>query len=65
MEAVAKKLNAIPIIDGTENGYSDVVNEVKNFDQAFFVNGGIKLIDEAGKEIPAKPRPRWRPYRPR
>ena len=31
MEAVAKKLNAIPIIDGTENGYSDVINEVKNY----------------------------------
>ncbi|HCH0731070.1 TPA: phage tail sheath subtilisin-like domain-containing protein [Vibrio parahaemolyticus] len=54
MEAVAKKLNAIAIIDGTENGYSDVVNEVKNFDQTLFVNGGIKLIDEAGKEITRK-----------
>lgn len=54
MEAVAKKLNAIPIIDGTENGYSDVINEVKNYDQAFFVNCGIKLLDENGQEVTRK-----------
>ncbi|HGF4956675.1 TPA: phage tail sheath subtilisin-like domain-containing protein [Vibrio parahaemolyticus] len=54
MESVAKKLNAIPIIDGTENGYSDVVNEVKNYDETFFVNCGIKLIGADGQEVTRK-----------
>ncbi|MCG9780418.1 phage tail sheath C-terminal domain-containing protein [Photobacterium damselae] len=54
MESVAKKLNAIAIIDGSENGFSEVVNEVKNYDQAFFINGGIKLINAAGEEITRK-----------
>lgn len=57
MEAVAKKLNAISIIDGTENGYSDVINEVKNYDQAFFVNCGIKILDEAGQVVTRKASP--------
>lgn len=54
MESVAKKLNAIAIIDGSENGFSEVVNEVKNYDQAFFINGGIKLINASGEEITRK-----------
>lgn len=54
MESVAKKLNAISIVDGSENGFSEVVNEVKNYDQTFFVNGGIKLINAAGEEITRK-----------
>lgn len=54
MESVAKKLNAIAIIDGSENGFSEVVNEVKNYDQAFFINGGIKLINASGEEIARK-----------
>lgn len=45
LEAVCKKLRAIPIIDGSEGGYSAVINEVKTLDEAFFVNGGIKLFD--------------------
>lgn len=45
LEAVCKKLRAIPIIDGSEAGYSAVINEVKTLDEAFFVNGGIKLFD--------------------
>lgn len=45
LEAVCKKLRAIPIIDGSEGGYSAVINEVKTLDEAFFVNGGIQLFD--------------------
>jgi hypothetical protein len=51
MESVAIKLNAIPIIDGSETGYSNVINEVKNYDQVLFVNGGIKLVDGTGQTV--------------
>lgn len=54
MEAVAKKLNAIAIIDGSEAGYSDVIAECKNFDEVLFVNGGIKLIDSSGQTVTRK-----------
>ncbi len=54
MESVAKKLNAIAIIDGTENGYSDVINECKNFDEVLFVNCGIKLVDSSGQTVTRK-----------
>lgn len=46
MEAVAKKLNAIPIIDGTQNGYSAVIAECALYKEALFVNCGVKLLDD-------------------
>lgn len=51
MEGVSKKLNAIPIIDGGEGGYSAVINEVKNFDEVFFVNCGVKIHDTKADAI--------------
>lgn len=45
LETVCKKLRAIPIIDGGEGGYDAVIGEVANLDEAFFVNGGVKLFD--------------------
>lgn len=45
LEAIAKKLNASPIIDGDESGFSNVVNDCKTYDQALFVNCGVKLFD--------------------
>ncbi|EOG5640796.1 phage tail sheath C-terminal domain-containing protein [Pseudomonas aeruginosa] len=46
MEAVAKKLNAIPIIDGSQAGYSAVVAEAAKYKEALFVNCGVKLLDD-------------------
>ncbi|MEH6353865.1 phage tail sheath C-terminal domain-containing protein [Pseudomonas sp. 3JA] len=46
MEAVAKKLNAIPIIDGTQSGYSAVIAECALYKEALFVNCGVKLLDD-------------------
>ncbi|WHA51539.1 phage tail sheath subtilisin-like domain-containing protein (plasmid) [Pseudomonas aeruginosa] len=46
MEAVAKKLNAIPIIDGSQAGYSAVVAEASKYKEALFVNCGVKLLDD-------------------
>lgn len=54
MEAVAKKLNAIAIVDGSENGYSDVIAERALFDEVLFVNCGIKLVDSSGKVVTRK-----------
>ena len=51
METVAKKLNALPIIDGSESGYSSVVDECAQFKEAIFVNAGIKLLDEKTGQI--------------
>ncbi len=45
LESVCKKLRAIPIIDGSEDGYSAVIEEVGLLDEAYFVNGGVKLFD--------------------
>lgn len=45
METLAKKLRAIPIIDGSEGGYSAVINEAQALDEVFFVNGGVKVFD--------------------
>ncbi|MCO7217124.1 hypothetical protein [Halomonas sp. OfavH-34-E] len=45
METVCKKLRAIPLIDGSEGGYSAVIAEAALLDEAFFVNGGVKLFD--------------------
>lgn len=46
MEAVAKKLNAIPIIDGGQGGYSAVIAECALYQEALFVNCGVKLLDD-------------------
>lgn len=46
METVAKKLNALPIIDGTESGYTNVIGECAQYKEAIFVNAGVKLLDE-------------------
>ncbi|MBH9149111.1 phage tail sheath C-terminal domain-containing protein [Pseudomonas aeruginosa] len=46
MEAVAKKLNAIPIIDGSQAGYSAVIAEAAKYKEALFVNCGVKLLDD-------------------
>lgn len=46
METVAKKLNAIPIIDGTESGYTPVIAECALYQEALFVNCGIKVLDD-------------------
>ncbi|TWC12017.1 hypothetical protein FBY06_14021 [Pseudomonas sp. SJZ085] len=46
MEAVAKKLNAIPIIDGTQSGYSAVIAECALYKEVLFVNCGVKLLDD-------------------
>lgn len=54
LEAIAKKLNATAIIDGSETGFPAVVAEVKLFDQALFVNCGIKLLNAEGEQITRK-----------
>lgn len=46
MEAVAKKLNAIPIIDGSQSGYTPVIAECALYQEALFVNCGVKLLDD-------------------
>lgn len=46
METVAKKLNAIPIIDGSQGGYSAVIAEAAKYKEALFVNCGVKLLDD-------------------
>lgn len=51
MEAVAKKLNAIPIIDGSQGGYSAVIAEGALYQEAFFVNCGVKLLDDITGEV--------------
>lgn len=51
MEAVAKKLNAIPIIDGSQGGYSAVIAEGALYQEAFFVNCGVKLLDDLTGEV--------------
>lgn len=45
LESVAKKLNAIPIVDGSESGFSNVIAEAANYDEVLFVNGGIEVFD--------------------
>ncbi|MCF1458084.1 MAG: phage tail sheath subtilisin-like domain-containing protein [Shewanella sp.] len=54
LEVTAKKLNAIPIIDGSQTGYSNVIAEAALFDEALFVNCGIKLVDSAGQVVTRK-----------
>jgi len=51
MEAVAKKLNAIPIIDGSQGGYSAVIAEGALYQEAYFVNCGVKLLDDVTGEV--------------
>lgn len=51
MEAVAKKLNAIPIIDGSQSGYSSVIAEGALYQEALFVNCGVKLLDDLTGEV--------------
>lgn len=45
LETIAKKLNALAIVDGSESGYSNVIAEAANFDEVIFVNGGIEVFD--------------------
>lgn len=51
MEAVAKKLNAIPIIDGSQGGYSAVIAEAALYQEAYFINCGVKLLDDLTGEV--------------
>ncbi|MGF6457500.1 phage tail sheath subtilisin-like domain-containing protein [Pseudomonas frederiksbergensis] len=51
MEVVAKKLNAIPIIDGSEKGYSVVIGEAALYQEALFVNCGVKVLDEVTGQV--------------
>lgn len=51
LEAIAKKLNATAIIDGDESGFSNVVNDCKAYDEALFVNCGVKLFDSDANAI--------------
>lgn len=51
MEVVAKKLNAIPIIDGSESGYSAVIAEAALYQETLFVNCGVKLLDDDSGEV--------------
>lgn len=46
METVAKKLNAIPVIDGSESGYSAVIGEVADYQEVYFCNCGVKVLDD-------------------
>ena len=45
METEAKKLNATAIVDGDETGFTNVVAAAANFQEVFFVNGGIEVLD--------------------
>jgi phage tail sheath protein FI len=55
MEAIAKKLNAIPIIDGSQTGYTPVIAECALYQEALFVNCGVKLLDdETGQVVTRK-----------
>lgn len=54
MESVGKKLNAIPIIDGSESGYSSVITEKALFDEVLFANCGVKLVDSSGQVVTRK-----------
>jgi uncharacterized protein len=54
LESVAKKLNAIAIIDGSESGYSAVIAEAAQYDEAFFIEGGIKVLDAQGQPVTRK-----------
>ncbi|WP_372830511.1 hypothetical protein [Pontibacterium sp.] len=45
LESTAKKMNAIPIIDGDESGYSPVIAACATYQEAYFVNGGARLFD--------------------
>lgn len=51
MEAVAKKLNAIPIIDGSQTGYTAVIAERALYQEALFVNCGVKLLDDVTGQV--------------
>ncbi|RDH41509.1 phage tail sheath subtilisin-like domain-containing protein [Zooshikella ganghwensis] len=50
MESEAKKLNATAIVDGDESGFSNVINAAKQYQEVFFVNGGIEVLDTALKQ---------------
>ncbi|MCC3836286.1 phage tail sheath subtilisin-like domain-containing protein [Vibrio parahaemolyticus] len=54
LESVAIKLNAIAIVDGSENGFSDVVAEVKTYGPTLFVNCGIKKLGSDGNPVTRK-----------
>jgi phage tail sheath protein FI len=51
MEVVVKKLNAIPIIDGSEKGYSAVIGEAALYQETLFVNCGVKVLDEVTGQV--------------
>jgi len=54
MEVIGKKLSAIPIIDGSESGFSEVLDECELYDEVLFVNCGIKVLDENGDVVTRK-----------
>lgn len=50
MEAIAKKLNAIALIDGDHTaGYSAVITAAALYDETYFLNGGLVFFDAAAK----------------
>lgn len=46
LEAAAKKLNAIAIVDGSGQGFSAVTGEVSTFDAVYFINCGVNVWDD-------------------
>jgi phage tail sheath protein FI len=50
MASIAKKLNAIALIDGDHaGGYSAVINAAANYDGVYFLNGGFVFFDAVAK----------------
>lgn len=54
LESVAIKMGAIAIVDGSEKGFSAVVNEAKLFGPTLFVNCGIKKRGVNGEIVTRK-----------
>ena len=54
LESIAIKLNAIPIIDGNEDGFSKVTARCKIFSKALYVNCGIKKLGPDGLPVTRK-----------
>lgn len=51
LETVAKKLNGIALIDGDHTaGYSAVIAQAANYDEAYFLNGGFVFFDAVTKQ---------------
>jgi len=51
LETIAKKLNGTPLIDGDHTaGYSAVIAQAANYDEAYFLNGGFVFFDAVAKQ---------------